>query len=246
MIIAGNFKTFKTRSETENYLRELNFQLSNISNEVKNNSEFIIFPPLTAIDNFESIEKKNNLSVGVQNAYPTKNGAFTGEIGLEQLNEFNIQTILIGHSERRNILKESDKFVAEKFDFFANEDFKIVFCVGEPLEIREQARKNGFQVIEKFLLNQFENIQINYKNFVIAYEPIWAIGTGLTPTLEEIEETLSFLKNRFSREVLYGGSVKLENIEEISNLKSCDGALIGGASLKADNFAEMIKISLKN
>jgi len=243
MIIAGNFKTFKTRAETENYLRELNNQLSKLSEKNSfDSSEFLIFPPLTAIDKFNL---ENNLKIGVQNAYPTKNGAFTGEVGLEQLEEFKIDTILIGHSERRNILKESNEFITKKFKFFADENFKIVFCVGEPLEIREEARKNGFKAIEKFLLSQFENISADYKNFVIAYEPIWAIGTGLTPTLEEIEETLSFLKNRFSREVLYGGSVKKENIQEISELKSCDGALIGGASLNAKDFTEMIQTSLK-
>lgn len=228
MIISANFKTFKNRWETKEYLNLLEREISETSVDI------IVFPPLTALQSHHG-----KISIGTQNSYPVKNGAFTGEIGIEQLDEFDIKTILIGHSERREILKESNEVISEKFNFFAENNFRIIFCVGESLEIRER----GDEVLFNFLKSQFDGIDLSYQNFVIAYEPIWAIGTGLTPTLEEIDKTLSWIKNFSGKDLLYGGSVKLQNIEEILSLNSCDGVLVGSASLEVEDFAEMVKIA---
>ncbi len=222
MIISANFKTNKTRRETVSYLEELgkvDFE------DVK----VAVFPPQTAL-----IE---NELVGAQNAYPTKNGAFTGEIGLEQLEEFNIERILIGHSERRHILNESQEFIAEKFQFFKEQGFEIFYCIGEPLEVREQ----GIEAVADYLKEQFEGIDLEYEKLIIAYEPVWAIGTGVSATIDQIRETHSEIRKWTSKPILYGGSVKLNNIKEILEVENVDGALVGSASLDLETFKGMIE-----
>ena len=222
MIVAANFKTNKTRKETIKYLKDLgkmDFE------DVK----VAVFPPQTAL-----IE---NELVGAQNAYPAKNGAFTGEIGLEQLEEFNIKRILIGHSERRHILNESQEFIAEKFQFFKEHGFEIFYCIGEPLEVRKQ----GIEAVAKYLKEQFEGIDLEYEKLIIAYEPVWAIGTGVSATIEQIRETHSEIRKWTSKPILYGGSVKLNNIKEILEVENVDGALVGSASLDLETFKGMIK-----
>ena len=173
---------------------------------------------------------------GAQNAYPTQNGAYTGEIGIEQLEEFGIKTVLIGHSERREHLGESQQIVAEKFAFFKEQGYEIIYCIGEPLEIREQ----GDEAVIEYLLAQFDGIDISYNNLIVAYEPIWAIGTGRSATVEEIASTHTSLKQTVQKPLLYGGSVKLDNIKEITDIRGVDGVLVGSASLDAKNFSEMI------
>ena len=228
MIYAANFKTNHTRQSTREYLGRLQPQLIK-----KNPSDKIyIFPPLTALDEYESAD----FTIGVQNAYPVENGAFTGEVGTEQLAEFNINTILIGHSERRDTLGESQEEVARKFAFFKEQGFEIIYCIGESLEVREQ----GIEAVMEHLISQFEGIDTNYENFVVAYEPIWAIGTGRTASAEEITETHNALKKVVDKPLLYGGSVKGANIAEIAEIENVDGVLVGGASLKTDTFLELV------
>jgi triosephosphate isomerase len=221
MIVAANFKTNKTRIETINYLKELK---SIDFGKVK----VAVFPPQTAL-----IEDD---LVGAQNAYPTINGAFTGEIGLEQLNEFNIKRILIGHSERRHILGESQEFIAEKFKFFKENGFEIFYCIGESLEVR----KKGLNAVVDYLKEQFVGIDLEYEKLIIAYEPVWAIGTGVSASIEEIKETHAEIRKFTTKPILYGGSVKLNNIEEILKIENVDGVLIGSASLDVDVFKQMI------
>jgi len=191
-----------------------------------------IFPPATALDAYEG-----DFKVGTQNAYPTVNGAYTGEIGLEQLDEFDIKTILIGHSERREHMGESQEKVAEKFAFFQEHYFEIIYCIGEPLHIREK----GFEAVMQYLLAQFEGINIGYDNLIVAYEPIWAIGTGRSATVEEISTTHRALKKAIhNKPLLYGGSAKPANIKEIINIAGVDGVLVGSASLDAESFSQMV------
>ncbi len=221
MIVAANFKTNKTRKEVKEYLEKLdsvNFE----------NVTVRVFPPSTALFEREYL--------GVQNAYPCINGAFTGEIGLEQLNEFNINKILIGHSERRHILKESQEFIAEKFEFFKNNGFEITYCIGEPLEVR----KEGINAVVEYLKKQFVGIDLEYDKLIIAYEPVWAIGTGVSASIDEIKQTHNEIRKFTSKPILYGGSVKLNNIEEILKTDNVDGVLVGSASLDFDTFKEMI------
>ena len=164
------------------------------------------------------------------------NGAFTGEIGLDHLDEFSIKTILIGHSERRHILGESQEDIAKKFDFYKENGFKIVYCIGEPLEIREA----GKDVMMEYISKQYEGIDTSYENLIIAYEPVWAIGTGLTPTLEDIADIHKELKEKSIAPLLYGGSVKVNNAKEILAIENVDGALVGSAALVVEDFKTMI------
>ncbi len=228
MIFAANFKTNHTRKSTELYIKELNEKLG----VKKPEDKVYIFPPATALDDYEG-----DLIIGTQNAYPSVNGAYTGEIGLEQLDEFDIKTILIGHSERREHMGESQVKLAEKFSFFQEHDFEIIYCIGEPLHIREK----GFEAVMQYLLAQFEGIDINYDSLIIAYEPIWAIGTGRSATVEEISTTHRALKKAIEEKpLLYGGSVKPANIKEIINIAGVDGVLVGSASLDAGSFSKMV------
>ena len=227
MIFAANFKTNHTRASTEKYIKALEKKLL----AKKPEDHVYIFPPATALDKYEG-----DFTIGAQNAYPVQNGAFTGEIGTEQLEEFGIKTILIGHSERREHLGESQDKVAQKFTFFKEQGYEILYCIGEPLEIREE----GDEAVIEYLLAQFDGIDITYKNLIIAYEPIWAIGTGRSATVEEIAFTHESLKKTVQKPLLYGGSVKPVNIKEITDIRGVDGVLVGSASLNAENFAEMI------
>ena len=228
MIFAANFKTNHTRKSTEYYIAALNEKLG----AKKPEDKVYIFPPATALDAYEG-----DFRVGAQNAYPAVNGAYTGEIGLEQLDEFDIKTILIGHSERREHMGESQEKVAEKFSFFQEHDLEIIYCIGEPLHVREK----GFEAVMQYLLAQFEGIDINYESLIIAYEPIWAIGTGRSAMVEEISTTHRALKKAIgNKPLLYGGSVKPANIKEIINIAGVDGVLVGSASLDVESFSEMI------
>jgi triosephosphate isomerase len=228
MIFAANFKTNHTRKSTELYLHDLNEKL-----RAKNPEDRVyIFPPATALNSYEG-----DFTVGTQNAYPAHNGAYTGEIGVEQLDEFDIKTILIGHSERREHMGESQEKVAEKFSFFQEQGFEIIYCIGEPLEIREK----GFEAVMQYLLAQFDGIDITYDNLIVAYEPIWAIGTGRSATVEEISTTHRALKKAINNKpLLYGGSAKPANIKEIISIAGVDGVLVGSASLDAGSFSEMV------
>jgi len=227
MIFAANFKTNHTRKSTKDYIEALSPKLTDKRAE----DRIFIFPPSTALDRFEG-----DFTLGAQNAYPTHNGAFTGEIGLEQLDEFGINTILIGHSERREHMHEDQQTVAKKYRFFMEQGFEIIYCIGEPLEIREA----GDAAVTKYLLAQFEGIDLSYEKMIVAYEPIWAIGTGRSATVEEIASTHAMLKSNMNRPLLYGGSVKPANIKEITAIDGVDGVLVGSASLDVESFAEMI------
>jgi len=228
MIYAANFKTNHTRKSTEHYITQLSEKLRAKRPEDK----VYIFPPSTALNEYEC-----DFTIGAQNAYAAHNGAYTGEIGLEQLDEFDIKTILIGHSERREYMAETQEKVAEKFAFFQEQGFEIVYCIGEPLSIREK----GFEAVMKYLLAQFEGIDIGYEKLIVAYEPIWAIGTGRSATVEEISTTHRALKKVIDEKpLLYGGSAKPANIKEITSIAGVDGVLVGSASLDAESFSQMV------
>ena len=228
MIFAANFKTNHTRKSTELYIHDLNVKLR----AKKPEDSVYLFPPSTALERYEG-----DFTLGVQNAYPAHNGAYTGEIGVEQLDEFDIKTILIGHSERREYLAESQEKVAEKFSFFSAHDFEIIYCIGEPLEIREK----GIEAVMQYLLAQFDGIDLSHEKLIVAYEPIWAIGTGRSATVDEISVTHRALKKVIGKKaLLYGGSAKPANIKEIISIAGVDGVLVGSASLDAGSFSEMV------
>lgn len=232
MIIAANFKTNHTRKSTKEYLVKLNSFVTNL----KSDDTVLVFPPSTALDSFDLTA---NISVGVQNGYPAENGSFTGEIGLDQIEEFGLKTILIGHSERRHVLGESQAEIAKKYEFYKAKGFQIVYCIGEPKEVREQ----GIESVIEYNFSQLDGIDINYDNLIVAYEPVWAIGTGLTASNEQIEETLGLLKQKIKAPLLYGGSVKVANVKEIYDIPNCEGVLVGTASWDVDAFCEMVEIA---
>jgi len=228
MIIAANLKTNLTREKTAKYIDQVESFLSKngISEEV------FVFPATSSLNSH-----KGAVIVGTQNAYPAINGAFTGEIGYEQLEEFGIKTILIGHSERRHIIGESQDELVKKFNFYKELGFKIIYCVGEPLQVREA----GFESMMEYISAQYEGIDASYENLIVAYEPVWAIGTGLTPTLEDIVAIHAELKKKSSAPLLYGGSVKVTNAAEVLALDGVDGVLVGSAALYAEHFCTMCK-----
>lgn len=228
MIFAANFKMNHTRVSTQNYLHSLQEGLN--SRDIQDDEVFV-FPPSTALCSWDG-----SIVIGAQNAYSQRNGAYTGEIGLEQLEEFDIDTILIGHSERRSILGESQEFITQKFEWFKEHNFRIIYCIGEPLEVREK----GDDAVAEYLWEQFVGIDIDYDRLIVAYEPVWAIGTGLSAEIGQIASTHAELRKRISAPILYGGSVKPDNAKEILSVENVDGVLVGSASLKADNFLEMM------
>ena len=186
--------------------------------------------------------KKNNFYVGAQNVSQYNEGAYTGEISCASLSDLKIDFCIVGHSERRQIFKENNFEVNSKiFQLIENTIVPIV-CIGETLEDKENGKTKDV------LLKQLDECipdSSNSNNTIIAYEPVWAIGTGLTPTLEEINNTHDFIKNHNEKysnyKVLYGGSVNSKNAKEIISLPNVNGALIGGASLKSEEFAKIIE-----
>ncbi len=228
MIVASNFKTNHTRSSTKKFVDFINSQ--NFFTEVR------IYPPFTALNNFELTP---NIRVGAQNFYPAQKGSFTGEIGFEQLEEFDVQSVLIGHSERRHVLGETQESICKKYDFAKEKECEIVYCVGEPKEIREQ----GIEAVMEYIWNQFDGIDIKYDELVVAYEPVWAIGTGLSASLEDIKEVLDKLRVKIKAPLLYGGSVKVETTKDILEIENCDGVLVGTASWDVKNFSKMAEIA---
>lgn len=229
MIVAANLKCNHTRASFLNFTKKLDNFLSGEASNFKKN-EILIFPPSTAF-----CDQISNFTQGAQNFFPCKNGSFTGEIGADMLNEFGIKSVLIGHSERRVIFSESDRMVFEKFKFAKKRGWRIIFCVGES----DIVRMNGNY--REVLSDQLSEIDLDYENLIIAYEPIWAIGTGKSAKNEQIEEVLEFLAEKTEALLLYGGSVNLKNISQILKLPHCSGVLIGSASWEAENFINLLK-----
>lgn len=230
MIIAANLKTNFTRKQTVDYVNELESYVK--SNEIT--QEVLVFPAMSSLESHSG-----QVIIGAQNAYATQNGAFTGEVGTEQLEEFEIKTILIGHSERRHVIGETQEDIVKKFNFYKDLGFKIVYCIGEPLKVRE----SGNEKMMEYISAQYEGIDTSYENLIIAYEPVWAIGTGLTPTLEDIQTIHTDLKAKSTAPLLYGGSVKVTNAKEVLSLNNVDGILVGSAALYAEHFCSMINFA---
>jgi triosephosphate isomerase len=202
----------------------------------------------------EKIKERQNYFVSAQNCYFQKSGAFTGEVSAEMLRSIGTDYVIIGHSERREYFNENHQMLAEKINLCFENDLKPIFCCGEPLSIREANEQNGY--VENQLKESLFHLSVEQlTGFVIAYEPIWAIGTGKTASSAQAQEMHAHIRSvmaaKYNNEVaesisiLYGGSVKANNAKEIFGEKDVDGGLVGGASLNAAEFATIIK-SLKN
>lgn len=224
MIFACNLKCNHTRASFKKYAENLGEFYKTSSKD----DEIIVFPPSSAF--LENL----NFTQGAQNFYPAKNGAFTGEIGAEMLDEFNIKCVMIGHSERR-ALGENDALLKAKFDFAKEQGWRVIYCVGEDDIVH--MNNNTCEV----LAEQLGCIDTYYEHLIVAYEPIWAIGTGKSAKVETIAKILNFLASKTVAPLLYGGSVNAANIAEITSISRCSGVLIGSASWKVENLIELIK-----
>ena len=244
-LIAGNWKMFKTGAEAVETARQLVDLVADISE-----TEVMIAPPFTALAPVAEILKKSPILLGAQNLYWEKEGAFTGQISPLMLVATGCQYVIIGHSERRQYFGETDHSVNKKINAANNHGLIPIFCIGES----EQERESGqtFSVLDKQVKKGLEGFFAeNLKTLVIAYEPVWAIGTGKTATNDQAQEVHQFLRSLVgelfgetlakSLRILYGGSVKPGNISELMARSDIDGALVGGASLDAETFSKIIQ-----
>ncbi len=239
-IIAGNWKMNNLKEDVVAFFEELGDFASNFDDR-----EVIIAPSIPYV--LLASEKKGKaVKLGVQDIYPEKKGAFTGQVGSEMVKDLSAEFVIIGHSERRHVMNESLEMIRKKVTFAQEEGFKIIYCVGETLSQRQ--KNELFAVIEKQLSDAFDNnLNISDEDLIIAYEPVWAIGTGVVASKDEAEEMHKFIRNymkeHYNKEnvrILYGGSVKPANVKELLSMPNIDGALVGGASLKADSFKKLI------
>lgn len=238
-LIAGNWKMHGTRSKVKTLIEGIKSGAKNFSNV-----DIAVFPSFVFINEVADELKNSNIQLGAQNFYLGEQGAFTGEISATMLAEYHCKLVLVGHSERRQIFHEDLKLIAEKFKTAQQFNLKPVLCIGETLQEREKIQT------EKILSEQLTSvIEANgiesFKNAIIAYEPVWAIGTGLTATPDQAESVHQFIRNLLENhektianqlQILYGGSVKADNASGLFKMPNIDGALVGGASLEAKSF----------
>ena len=209
----------------------------------KSNKRYIILPPLQSTLHIKNNLIKNDVIFGSQDCSQFKNGAFTGDISAEMIKKIGCKYVLIGHSERRTLYNETNEVLKRKIKRAMEQKLKVIFCVGESLAQYKQEK--SIQFIIDQLTKVFDK-NINFKNIILAYEPIWAIGTNVTPSVQEIDHIHCKIKETMNRNfniikipVLYGGSVKAVNSAEIFSSKNVDGGLIGGASLIASEFCKI-------
>lgn len=244
-LIAGNWKMYKTPSQSQEFIREL----EEIPHLWREGAEVLLFVPFTSLPIMKEVAGK--VSLGAQNFHWESEGAFTGEISPVMLKEF-ASHLLIGHSERRHIFGESDEWICRKLHSAIHHQFSPVLCVGETRQQREEGLT--FSVIRSQLEGAFQGLgREDIRRVTIAYEPVWAIGTGQNATPEQAQEVHRMIRstmkeqwgNDLSPRILYGGSVKPENSGELLDQPDIDGFLIGGASLKVSSFSAIIETSLK-
>jgi triosephosphate isomerase len=244
-IVAGNWKMNTTPEEGLNLVIQILHQV-----RANDKREVIFFPPFTHLDLIQkNIQNQPFFSVGAQNCSNELKGAYTGEISVKMLQAMNISWVMIGHSERRQIFSETSALLQKKTTIAVTVGMNIMFCCGETLEERESG---DFKKIIETQLNDslFHVDKEKMKTITIAYEPVWAIGTGKTATPEQAEEIHAFIRSlvqsKYDDEtarqirILYGGSVKADNANQLFNMPNIDGALVGGASLIANEFCQII------
>lgn len=247
LLIAGNWKMHKTIPEALDLVRELKELVKDV-----NDRDILVCPPFTALYPVSKELEGSNIVLGGQNMYFEEQGAFTGEISPLMLKNAGCSYVILGHSERRHIFGETDELINKKVLSAVNHGLIPILCVGELLEEREAGKTQ--EVVEKQVREGLRGID-GEAEFVIAYEPVWAIGTGKTATPELAEEVHFFIRqvlsDMFGNEkansvrILYGGSVKPENAAGLLNMENIDGALVGGASLKAESFAKIVKFDME-
>lgn len=240
-IVAGNWKMNLTSLEAEELMRDVDALDRPVDVKV------LAFVPALFVSDL--VKTAEGVKIGVQNFFHEDKGAFTGEISIDQVRSVGAVCGLIGHSERRMLFDETNELLKLKVDAAINKDFSFIFCCGEPLEVREIGEQNRF-VKEQLEQSLFHLSADQLKNKIIAYEPVWAIGTGETATTAQAEamhaEIRKWLIERYDKEtaesisILYGGSCNAENAKELFACPNVDGGLIGGASLNAESFGKII------
>ncbi len=245
-VIAGNWKMNNDIGGTAKLISELKKELTQTS--VK--CDVIICPPFTSLDTASAMIKESVIKLGAQNMYHEESGAFTGEISASMLKSVGCDYVILGHSERRTIFGETDELINLKIKKAISGGLTPIFCFGETLEEREGGITE--KVIERQVKNGLKDISAeNSTEMILAYEPVWAIGTGKTATPQQAQDIHAFIRNILSEiysseiaakvVIQYGGSVKADNASELLSCPDIDGALVGGACLKADSFMGIIK-----
>lgn len=244
--IAGNLKMNMSHLEAMKFLEEMGYEYEN-----KNGCEVAVCPPATALRSVRTVIDDDDLEIrlGAQNMYFEQNGAFTGEISPQMLRALGVEYVILGHSERRQYFSETDEMVNKKVKAAFANSLKPIMCIGETLEIRESGREKDFVINQ--LVKGLDGIESDrIRSVTVAYEPIWAIGTGKTATSEDANEMCRAIREKVSEiygaevsealRIQYGGSVKPYNISELMGMPHIDGVLVGKASLKVDDFIAII------
>lgn len=247
-IIAGNWKMFKTRDEAINFILSVNDKMPSIEDV-----DTVVCAQFTALRCLVK-RQMENLRIGAQNMHWADEGAYTGEVSGLMLKSIGVSYVIIGHSERRQYFNETDEDINKKLKKAFEVELTPILCIGESLEQRESGKTNDH--LKNQLAKDLEGLtEEQVKKLVIAYEPIWAIGTGRTATPEIAEETCKYIREEVARmfgsevaeemRIQYGGSVKTSNVDVLMSMPNIDGALIGGASLKADDFITLCHAACK-
>lgn len=237
-IIAGNWKMNYTTLEAENFINEIKDRINTTEVDV------VLCPNFVSLETVSNLIEGTNIKLGAQNVHVEDKGAYTGETSADMLLSVNVEYCIVGHSERRSLFNETNEVINKKAIKLLEKDITPIICVGETLEEREAGKE--FEVVETQVIECLKDIPEDKvkRNIVIAYEPIWAIGTGKTATSEQAEEMCKFIRSVIAKmykenvalnvRIQYGGSVKPSNASEILNMENIDGALVGGASLTND------------
>lgn len=244
-IVAGNWKMHKNAVETRQLLNEL---IDNLPNDVE--AQIIVAPTFVNLNLAVNVLENSNIAVAAQNMHQSEAGAFTGEISASMLTNIGVKTVILGHSERRAYFHETDALLAEKVNTALKHDMTVIFCFGE--ELKDRQDNQHFNVVENQLRDGLFHVENSaWEKIILAYEPVWAIGTGETATPEQAQEMHEFIRETIRKHygsdiaedvsILYGGSVKPENAKEIFSKPDVDGGLIGGAALKADDFSKIVE-----
>jgi triosephosphate isomerase (TIM) len=248
LIIAGNWKMNKTVAEALDLVRDLKLDLANIKE-----ADIVICPPFTALSEVSKQVLNSNIRLGAQNMSEHHSGAYTGEIAAGMLKEFSVRYVILGHSERRQYQKETDALISKKAHAAHAASIKPIVCVGETLAERES--KHTEKVLDTQVRGSLHGLtKAQMEETILAYEPVWAIGTGKTATAAQAQEAHHFIRQLVGTlfdetvarrvRIQYGGSVKPSNARELLGLPDVDGALVGGASLETRSFADIIKNSI--
>ncbi|MGV7106376.1 triose-phosphate isomerase [Flavobacterium sp. U410] len=242
-IVAGNWKMHKNHTETLALLEDI------IAQKQETATEIVVAPTFVNLKAAVDQVTGKNITVAAQNMHQAEGGAFTGEIAASMLTDIGVQTVILGHSERRAYFHETDALLASKVDTALKHEMRVIFCFGE--ELKDRQKNNHFNIVEYQLRDALFHLKKeDWKSIILAYEPVWAIGTGETASPEQAQEMHQFIRELIAKvygtevadnvSILYGGSVKPDNAKEIFSKPDVDGGLIGGASLKAADFLAIV------